>query len=130
MFIAPRVAAIRYLCGQGSWPQERRESVSFPPHGGNLVRCASCNRDNGADVSFCTHCGSRLKLACPRCGRLILDDSSFCGGCGQRLSDPAPGVPREPAPPSTPASVAPPALPVASIGGRYQVRSLLGEGAR
>jgi serine/threonine protein kinase len=47
----------------------------------------------------------------------------FCDGCGQRLTEAAP-------PSRTPTPAPSPALPVSFAGGRYQVKSFLGEGGR
>ncbi|MGH9036140.1 MAG: double zinc ribbon domain-containing protein, partial [Acidimicrobiia bacterium] len=45
------------------------------------MKCPSCERENAADASFCSHCGNRLGGACPGCGRPIAADAVFCPGC-------------------------------------------------
>jgi class 3 adenylate cyclase/tetratricopeptide (TPR) repeat protein len=49
------------------------------------VTCPACGRENPADASFCSGCGTPLARACPDCGRSATLDATFCAGCGRRL---------------------------------------------
>src|SRR5580704_4291321 len=46
------------------------------------MRCASCNRDNPADASFCEECGAKLELICPACKASVSVGARFCKKCG------------------------------------------------
>lgn len=50
-----------------------------------MVRCSSCNVDNGVDSKFCTQCGTALGLKCPSCRKLNLAVAKFCAQCGTEL---------------------------------------------
>jgi len=50
------------------------------------MKCASCQRENPADASFCSQCGVGLNSACPGCGRPTAPEAAFCSACGRRLA--------------------------------------------
>ena len=84
--------------------------------------CVSCGQTNPDDAAFCGHCGASVTVlvACPACDRKNPSDLNFCPGCGMKLGAQAD------APPATVEGLSTAML----AGGRYEVRSLLGEGAR
>src|SRR6266508_3391356 len=86
--------------------------------------CPSCGHDNPDGAKFCRGCGTSFQsdIACPNCGSRNLPDSAFCNECGQRLAD-APGL-------QAPTATIAASPPKAFVGGRYEVKQLLGEGAR
>ena len=49
------------------------------------MRCASCNRDNPADASFCEECGAKLELICPACKASVSPGARFCKKCGTAI---------------------------------------------
>ena len=51
------------------------------------MRCASCNRDNPADASFCEQCGAKLELSCPACGAPVNRGARFCRKCGSQIDE-------------------------------------------
>ena len=51
------------------------------------MKCTSCQRENPADASFCSQCGTSLKGACPDCGRPAEPGAAFCSGCGRKLAE-------------------------------------------
>ncbi|MFQ5472517.1 MAG: protein kinase, partial [Dehalococcoidia bacterium] len=90
------------------------------------MRCPSCDRDNPQEAAFCMSCGSKIESACPKCGKALPPDAAFCIACGQAIGDPGASRPRTPTPTPAPA----PVLPSSFAGGRYTVKSFLGEGGR
>jgi len=86
------------------------------------MECPSCGAQNPDDAAFCGSCGSPLvsEVPCPRCGRSNPRDLKFCRGCGVRLAE------------AHMPSIAQPgaALPGPLGGGRYTIKSFLGEGGR
>src|SRR5437879_2706494 len=52
---------------------------------GDPMRCASCNRDNPADASFCEECGAKLELICPACKASVSPGARFCKKCGTAI---------------------------------------------
>lgn len=82
------------------------------------MKCPVCNRDNGADVSFCEGCGRKIPR-CPTCGVELTCRDRFCSNDGTRLSDdllilvPEETVLQEPvwSQPAAPAGAAEPVLP-------------------
>ena len=89
------------------------------------MRCVSCGHDNPGEASFCMKCGAKVESGCPECGKSNVPEAAFCISCGASLT-PAP----RPAPASAPTPTPTPALPASFAGGRYDVRSFLGEGGR
>ena len=91
---------------------------------GAAVTCRSCGEPGLEGASFCGHCGQSLsaEVPCHACGRRNPPELRFCPGCG---------VARDEA--VEPVSVVP-AGPLSSLsllaGGRYELTSVLGEGAR
>ncbi|MDP9237948.1 MAG: protein kinase, partial [Chloroflexota bacterium] len=85
------------------------------------MNCRSCGKTNPAESSFCNGCGSRLYAGCPNCGQENPAASAFCSGCSASLD--ATAAPEKPATARQPAP-----LPASFAGGRYAVRSFLGEG--
>jgi class 3 adenylate cyclase len=97
------------------------------------MRCPSCQHDNRAARRFCAECGKALAAPCASCGASNEPGEKFCGGCGAALvggAQQAEGI--EPSVPlphrADPRTPEPP--PASFASGRYQVRHLLGEGAR
>jgi len=87
------------------------------------MTCPHCELPVGADAQFCTHCGTKLLPSCPTCGARASTAARYCGACGARL----------PPTDSEAAGATPPraSAPAGSFAGRrYQVRRLIGEGAR
>jgi predicted ATPase/class 3 adenylate cyclase len=84
------------------------------------MKCASCGAENRAEAKFCDSCGGALVLACALCRAELRAGARFCDSCGAAVSAAAAPAPAKPAPP----------LPSSFVGGRYEVRSLLGEGGR
>jgi len=90
------------------------------------MQCPSCGRENLADATFCSGCGSGLSLSCHQCGRNLAPDASFCDACGTRVGTQAPvGSPADLAP-----ALARTDEPTSFADGRYQVKKLLGEGGK
>jgi class 3 adenylate cyclase len=88
-----------------------------------MMRCPSCGRENREDATFCKGCGGNLASICPSCGAALDADASFCDTCGASLTEAAP-------PSRAPTPSPSPSLPASFAGGRYNVRSFLGEGSR
>ncbi|MCH8814974.1 MAG: protein kinase [Chloroflexi bacterium] len=88
--------------------------------------CKSCNAENTDASKFCRECGASLaaEISCPNCQSASLPGSKFCNECGQPLTGAAAAIQRTP----TPAPA--PVLPTSFAGGRYEVKSFLGEGGR
>ncbi len=84
-----------------------------------LMTCPACQRQNPTDAVFCSGCRERLVRVCPSCGRANTPDSSYCNSCGTALAEEAPST--------TPSAHE---LPESYVGGRYEVKRLLGEGAK
>src|SRR5882724_386138 len=84
------------------------------------MRCASCGHDNRPAATFCGACAASLtgEIACPACGVANPADQRFCDTCGGTL-----GARERPA-------SAEDSVPAAVGGGRYQIRRILGEGAK
>ena len=85
--------------------------------------CPTCGKANPAGSTFCNGCGARLDAVCPACGISNPRGSTFCNSCGTRLGVGDSSI-RHPA--TSPAQP----LPSSFVGGRYNVRSFLGEGAK
>jgi len=100
------------------------------------MNCASCGNDNPEGVKFCGQCGAGLRsdVNCGKCGSANPPGVKFCHECGAVLSPPTrsedaasrPDGPVSGAPTPAPS----PALPASFAGGRYAVKSFLGEGGR
>ena len=86
-------------------------------------RCLSCGQGNPDDAAFCGHCGTSLSklVSCHACGRKNTPDLNFCPGCG---------VARSAGSTSAPFATDEALTTTLLAGGRYEIRSLLGEGAR
>lgn len=86
------------------------------------MKCPSCGYENREGRRFCSECGKPLQIRCPSCQALNEPGEKFCGECGHPLVEQVPA----PAPPKAP--VKPPSTePTSFAGGRYKVKSLLGE---
>lgn len=83
-----------------------------------LVACPSCGRANRSDARFCDRCSSDLPRDCPGCGARPAIGDVFCARCGSRLA--SSGTER----------IADPPLPEHFGDGRYEVKKMIGEGAR
>ena len=85
------------------------------------MRCAACGQENLEGVKFCGECGApqRVEQACAGCGNVNPPGTKFCQECGRAAAPPAEATARTAA-----------ALPASFGGGRYNVRSFLGEGAK
>ena len=86
-------------------------------------RCLSCGQGNPADAAFCGHCGTSLSnlVACHACGRKNTPELNFCPGCGVARSAGVAAI----------RSATSEALSTTLLAnGRYEIKSLLGEGAR
>lgn len=49
------------------------------------MRCRQCGLDNSASSRFCSDCGTRLDVCCPRCKQLCPAEATFCSWCGSML---------------------------------------------
>ena len=86
--------------------------------------CPSCGRDNRAGRKFCSECGAAFEQSCPSCQAVNEPGEKFCGQCGHSLTE---SVPKgQPGTTTVPA----PTDPTSFVGGRYQVKKLLGEGGK
>jgi len=85
------------------------------------VHCAACGNENPTVANFCQQCGQKLKTTCAGCGSELSPRARFCHECGQRQAEPAAPTPAEPAAPAEPRQLA---------EGRYELRRLIGEGAK
>jgi serine/threonine protein kinase len=105
------------------------------------MRCSTCQRENPAEARFCLQCGAPFSARCASCGRELPGDARFCLHCGQPVSagstpgsssEPAAAPVSAPSAPSRPIAPAAPAgpMPTSVGGGRYQIRSFLGEGTK
>ncbi len=83
-----------------------------------FIVCPSCGRPNRTDARFCDRCSSDLNSTCPDCGAQGAVDAVFCSLCGSRIG----GAATQPTPH--------PPLPGHFGGGRYEVKRMIGEGAR
>jgi serine/threonine protein kinase len=82
------------------------------------MRCPQCQTENPDGARFCKECGTSLKieLSCPQCNHMNSTDSKFCNECGHPFIKRAQELPVAPV------------LPSSFVGGRYKVKSFLGEG--
>lgn len=62
-----------------------------------MIPCPRCEAPNAPQLSFCGHCGARLRAACPQCGAETGPGARFCGSCGGRLPTAGPVPPSPPA---------------------------------
>ena len=85
------------------------------------MKCPKCQTENPEGAEFCGGCGQALQaeLVCPQCGHTNPQGFRFCNKCGQSLAESTPEP--QPAKPPSPE-------PTSFVGGRYQVKKLLGEG--
>jgi uncharacterized membrane protein len=85
------------------------------------MRGSACGRDNLESFKFCSECGGALRQerVCPSCDAVNPAERTCCASCGAAFAAGA-----------QPPSLATPPLPVSFAGGRYAVRSFLGEGGR
>jgi serine/threonine protein kinase/predicted nucleic acid-binding Zn ribbon protein len=86
------------------------------------MHCPACGQANPEGTKFCFACGARQQSACETCGAALPPDARFCGECGAPASAATP-------PPIDTFPTHPP-LPASFVGGRYAVRSFLGEGGK
>lgn len=49
------------------------------------MNCPSCNTPLPPEATFCSKCGSQVKLACPRCNTMLASGEAFCSNCGTPL---------------------------------------------
>lgn len=91
-----------------------------------MPACPSCQYDNRESAKFCGGCGQSLArtVSCIACGTDNPHGQSFCDECGGALDSPAT--------PPTAKGAAPKATgePAVLDGGRYELLSFLGEGAK
>ena len=89
------------------------------------MRCPSCDRENPDNAKFCSECAASLEtdVDCSSCGTSNAPGSKFCNECARPLTDAAPAT-------RTPTPEPSPVLPPSFAGGRYEVKSFLGEGGR
>jgi serine/threonine protein kinase/class 3 adenylate cyclase len=94
------------------------------------MRCESCRHENPSGAKFCQECGGSLHRACAGCATQLPPTAKFCHECGRRTTPDASSEAAASAAslPSTPQSST--AAPTSFASGRYQLRALLGEGAR
>ena len=83
--------------------------------------CQSCGKENLDTAHFCRACGQAIERLCSQCGNVLDIDDAFCQVCGTKVKGPVP------VPLSGTLSAERPALFASS---RYQVKKLLGEGAK
>ncbi len=86
--------------------------------------CPACGHENRADRLFCAECGASLGVRCQACGAQNEPGEKFCGKCGANLREQASSTP-EPV-----VAASPTTLPASLGGGRYTVKSFLGEGGK
>ena len=83
-----------------------------------FVMCSACGRPNRRDARYCDRCSSDLRSGCPACGTQPATADPFCSRCGHRLTGVVTTLITRPPPPE-------------QFGrGRYEVRKMIGEGAR
>ena len=87
--------------------------------------CPGCDFENPEGARFCNQCGGTLETLGSGRGETNAPGSRFCNQCGAALADAAakaqrPGL--EAAPDSD--------APTSFASGRYQVKRLIGEGAK
>jgi class 3 adenylate cyclase len=51
------------------------------------MQCPRCQQDNAPRASFCSACGSRLRVECARCHHANPPGGRFCNACGNPLPD-------------------------------------------
>ena len=83
--------------------------------------CQSCGKENLDTAHFCRACGQAIERLCSQCGNVLDIDDAFCQVCGTKVKRPGP------VPISGTLSAERPAL---FVNSRYQVKKLLGEGAK
>ena len=89
------------------------------------MRCPRCGHENASSSRSCLNYGLSLVRECAGCGKSLRRSARFCDNCGtpfpstEEATLTADDLPAEPAP----------RLPVMFKGGRYMVKSFLGEGA-
>ncbi|MDP9068693.1 MAG: protein kinase [Actinomycetota bacterium] len=83
-----------------------------------FVVCSSCGRANRSDARFCDRCSGDLHSSCLECGAHVAADASFCSQCGSRVLGAATAL------------IPQPPLPANFGAGRYEVKKMVGEGAR
>jgi tetratricopeptide (TPR) repeat protein len=88
------------------------------------MKCLRCGHENRDEAMFCVECAQPLlsEPVCPECGHSNPTGSKFCEKCAHNLLAKPPGEPIEftPSPPP----------PILFASGRYEVKSLLGEGGK
>ncbi len=87
--------------------------------------CPSCGHENLGDAEFCEQCAAELGPVCQSCQTRNQVGARFCRHCREPLEAAAAATPAR-----TPTPAPSPALPASFAGGRYQVKSFLGEGGR
>ena len=93
------------------------------------MNCPSCGHVNLADSRFCEQCGADFPVACPNCGATSQPGARFCRQCRTPLA-PAAAAGVSAVAASAPPAPPPVRMPASFAGGRYAVRSFLGEGGR
>jgi class 3 adenylate cyclase len=59
------------------------------------MKCAKCQFENPAGLTFCGKCGARLETICYKCNFSNPSDFAFCGKCGNNLILPVAPIPKE-----------------------------------
>lgn len=91
--------------------------------------CPACRQENQPGQTHCKQCGTALGMQCGDCGSVNRPGARFCNDCGKALLSATVATPvQAPARPFSPAPEAP--QPASFVGGRYEVKSLLGEGGK
>jgi len=85
------------------------------------MKCPHCGFENRESAEFCGECGKSLvqDIICPHCGTPNPQGRKFCDKCGHSLFEHPPTTSKPPAAEST-----------SFASGRYQVKTLLGEGGK
>src|SRR5262245_12083242 len=117
--VAPRCSgAFSFLHAGGQPPVVKQAAVATPLH------CSRCGEENRDTAKFCGACGEPLatSVSCVACGTQNPRGRRFCDECGGALETPR----REACAAARAAREDPERL----AGGRYQLQSFLGEGAK
>ncbi len=83
------------------------------------MRCGTCTHENPSVARFCQECGAKLLLACSSCDTELSPQAKFCHGCGQQTQAEASPMPETMD-----------TAPGTFAESRYQMRQLIGEGAK
>jgi len=91
------------------------------------MECLACRQANPPEADYCQSCELPLGLLCPNCGARSPHGAHACIACGTPLEETSPpsGTLRDDSPPSQV-----PETPTDFSNGRYQVKTLLGQGSK